>query len=51
MAKIFIFSILLSANHEVKIVEEVNQKRLGELLPEDTLEANVRKRIDVICHS
>ena len=34
-----------------QVVEEVDQERLGELLPKNTLEANVRKRIDVICHS
>ena len=34
-----------------QVVEEVDQERLGELLPEDTIKANVRKRIDVICHS
>ena len=39
----------LLANQQV--VEEVDQKRFGELLPKDTFEANVRKGIDVICHS
>ena len=34
-----------------QVVEEVDQKRFGELLPKNTLEANVRKGIDVICHS
>ena len=34
-----------------QVVEKVDQKRFGELLPKNTLEANVRKRIDVICHS
>ena len=34
-----------------QVVEEVDQERFGELLPKDTLEANVRKGIDVICHS
>ena len=34
-----------------QVVEKVNQKRLRELLSKDTLEANVRKGIDVICHS
>ena len=34
-----------------QVVEKVNQKRFGELLPKNTLKANVRKGIDVICHS
>ena len=34
-----------------QVVEEVDQERLRELLPKNTLEANVRKGIDVICHS
>ena len=34
-----------------QVVEKVDQKRFGELLPKNTLEANVRKGIDVICHS
>ena len=34
-----------------QVVQEVDQERLGELLPKDTFEANVRKGIDVICHS
>ena len=39
----------LLANQQ--IIQKVNQKRFGELLPKDTFEANVRKGIDVICHS
>ena len=34
-----------------QVVQEVDQERLGELLPKNTFEANVRKGIDVICHS
>ena len=39
----------LLANQQV--VKKVDQELLGELLPKNTLEANVRKGIDVICHS
>ena len=34
-----------------QVVEKVDLERLGELLPKNTLEANVRKGIDIICHS
>ena len=34
-----------------QVVQEVDQKRLGKFLPKDTFETNVRKRIDIICHS